>query len=143
MATSSERRIGREALTQKAGVLGASLVAVAGLAVGTASVVNGSTPGLWTRVPVYVLAGAVVFIGALLAMRYSPRDDSTVLGRASLAGFLGFLVVGLGNEAMIYALIVFAPDLSLYLASVAVVSCGLVYWSLRNWHDVDDLTRPW
>jgi hypothetical protein len=143
MATSSGSRIDVKALTQSAHVLGASLVVLAGLAVGTASVVNGSIPGLRTRLPVYALTGAVVFIGALLAMRNSPREKSSVLGRASLAGVLGFVVVALGNEAMIYTFIVLAPDLSLYVASVVVVSCGLVYWSVRDWYDVDDLTRPW
>lgn len=143
MATSREREVDREELAERAPLIGGSIVVLAGLAVGAASFIDGPTPGFGVRLPIYVLAGAVVFVGALLAMRYSPRNSRAVLGRAMLAGVLGFAVVGLGVEAVIYAFVVVAPHLSLYLLSAAVVGCGLGYWSVRNWHTVDNLTRPW
>lgn len=143
MATSTDGIADRERVVERAPIIGASLVPVAALAVGAASFVDGATAGFGTRLPVYVLAGAVVFVGALLMMRYSPEDGATVLRRATVAGFLGVVVVGLGTEAVVYGLLVVAPGLSLYLVSAATIACGLVYWSLRNWHTVDDLTRPW
>jgi len=143
MATSTDGIGDRARLAERTPIVGGTLVVVAALAVGVASFVDGATAGFGVRFPVYLLAGAVVFVGALLTMRYSPQDGTTVLRRAIAAGFLGFVVLGLGTEAVVYGLIVVAPELSLYLASAVIVACGLVYWSFRNWHTVDDLTRPW
>lgn len=143
MATSTAGNVVRDVLAKRGPVVGGALVLVAGLAVGAASFVDGATAGFGVRFPIYVLAGSVVFVGALFTMRYSPRDGTTVLGRATLTAVLGFVVVGLGTEAVVYGLVVVAPKLSFYVLSAVTVACGLAYWSLRNWHTVDDLTRPW
>jgi len=143
MATSTDRIVDGEGLAERAPAVSGALVVVTVLAVGVASFIDGATAGFGVRLPVYVLAGAGIFLGALLTLRYLPQDGATVLRRAISAGFLGFVVVGLGTEAVVYGLVVLAPELSLYLASAVIVACGLVYWSLRNWHAVDDLTRAW
>jgi len=143
MATSTNGIADREGLAERTLVAGGSLVVVATLLVGAASFVGGATAGFGGRLPVYLLAGAVVFVGALLAMRYSPQEGTTVLRRATAAGFLGVVGVGLGTEAVVYGLVIVAPGPYLYLAAAVIVGCGLVYWSFRNWHTVDDLTRPW
>ena len=143
MATSKAEIVDREVLERRGPVFGASAVLLAGLVVGVASFDGGATAGFDRRLPIYVLAGTVLFVGALLALRYSPRDRMTVLRRATGAGFLGSVFTGLWSEAVVYGLILTAPELSVYLAAAAVLTCGLAYWSLRNWHAVNDLTRPW
>lgn len=143
MATPAKRNTDREELAESAPILGGVLVVAATLVVGAATFIGGATAGFGLRLPVYVLAGAVAFVGALLWMRDSPRDGTTVLRRAAAAGPVGFVVVSLGTEAVVYGLIIVASGPSLYLAAVLTVACGLVYWSLRNWRAVDDLTRPW
>ncbi|MEF8814944.1 MAG: hypothetical protein V5A55_14185 [Halovenus sp.] len=143
MATSTDRIGGTEGLTERGPVVGGALVVVTVLAVGAASFVGGATTGFGIRLPVYVLSGAGVFVGALLTMRYLPQDGTTVLRRATAAGFLGFVGIGLGTEAVVYGLIVVAPELPLYVMAAVTVAGGLAYWSVRNWHTVDDLTRPW
>jgi hypothetical protein len=143
MATSTNRNVDREELAERAPVVGGLLVVAVALAVGAASLIDGPTAGFGVRLPVYVLAGAVVFVGALLTMRNSPQNGSTVLRFATVAGFLGFVVIGLGTEAVVYGFVVVAPELSVYFASAMIIASGLVYWSVRNWHAVDDLTRPW
>ena len=143
MAASRERAIDFEGLAQRTPIIGGALAVVAVMVVGAASLVVGSAPGFEVRLPTYVLAGAVGFVGALLTMRYAPQDCRTVLRRAAVAGVLGFGLVTLGTEGVIYAFLVLVPDLSLYLLSGAVVASGLAYWSYRSWHTVDDLTRPW
>lgn len=142
MATSTGAFLDREVPAQRALVIGGGVVGLVGLAVGAASLVTGATSGLRFRFPMYVLAGAVVFAGALLAMAHSPQNGRAVLRRAALAGLSGFTVVALGTEAVVYALVV-ASGLSLYLLSGAVVALGFGYWSVRNWRAVDDLTRSW
>ena len=142
MGTSTKGDRGREELAEKAPIVGGGLV-VAALVVSAASFVAGEATGFGARFPVYVFAGAAVFVGALLAMRYSPQEGTAVLRRSAVAGVLGFGAIATGTEAVVYGLIVVAPDLSLYLASVVLVGCGLAYWSVRNWRAVDDLTRPW
>lgn len=143
MATSRERAVDREELAERAPLIGGSIVGIAGLAVGAASFIDGPTPGFEVRLPIYVLVGAVVFVGALLTMRDSPRNSRAVLSHAMLTGVLGFAVVCFGVEAVIYAFVVVAPGLSLYLLSAVVAGGGLAYWSVRNWHTVDNLTRSW
>jgi hypothetical protein len=143
MAASTERAVDSEALARRATVAGAVLLAVALGVVGGVSLLRGATPGFGTRLPTYALAGALGFVGALLSMRDSPRDPSAVLRRAAVAGVGGFGGLTLGMEGAVYALLVVAPDLSLYLVAAAVVGCGLAYWSYRSWHTVEDLTRPW
>jgi len=143
MATSKAGFVDRDALARRAPLIGGSIVLLAGLVVGVASFDGGATAGFERRLPIYALAGTVCFVGALLALRYSPRDGTTVLRRAAGAAFLGFVAVGLWSEAVVYGLILLAPELSVYLAAAAVLACGLGYWSLRNWQAVDDLTRPW
>lgn len=143
MAISTNESVTREELVKRAPVVGSALVVAAALIVGVASFVGGANAGFPERLPVYVLAGAVAFLGALLSMRSSPQEGTAVLRRATAVGCVGFAGVGLGTEAAIYGLIHIAPALALYLASVLAVVCGVIYWSVRNWRAVDDLTRPW
>ena len=142
METSTGRAVDQEALTERAPVIGGFLIVMAGVAVGGASFLGGATPGFEGRLPVYALVGAVLFVGALLRMRYSPQQGSAVLRRATAIGVLGIVLVGLWAEAAVYGLIIVVPGLSLYLAAAVIVAIGLVYWSVRNWWNFDDLTRP-
>lgn len=143
MAASTERAVDFDGLAQRTPIIGGAIVGFALMVVGAASLGTGSAPGFEVRLPTYVLAGAVGFVGALLTMRYAPQDCRTVLRRATAAGVIGFGLVTLGTEGIIYAFVVLVPDLSLYLLSGAVIASGLAYWSYRSWHTVDDLTRPW
>lgn len=143
MAASTERAVDSEVLVRRAPVIGGAALVAAFLFVGGMSLLKGTATGFETRLPTYALAGAVVFVGALLAMRYSPREPATVLRWGAVAGIGGFAIATLGTEGVIYALVVVAPDLSLYAVSAGVVACGLVYWSYRSWDTVEDLTRPW
>ena len=143
MAASTERAVDFEGLAARVPIVGGSIVVVAVMVVGAASIVTGSAPGFEVRLPTYVLAGAVGFVVALLAMRYSPRERRTVLRSAAVAGVGGFAVATLGTEGVVYTFLVVASDRMLYAVSAAVVVCGLVYWSYRSWNTVDNLTQPW
>lgn len=143
MAISRNESLGREELAKRAPVIGGGLVVAAALLVGAASFIDGTNAGFGDRVPVYFLTGAVGFIGALLYMRTSPQEGTAVLRRATGVGCVSVVGVGLGTEAVIYGLIYVVPALSLYLTSAVIVACGLLYWSIRNWRAVNDLTRPW
>jgi len=142
MSISANGNVDREELAERAPIVGGILVVAAVLAVGAASFVGGANAGFGDRLPVYVFAGAVAFIGALLWMRDSLQDGMSVLRGATAVGCFGFVGTCLGAEAAVYALVV-VPSLSLYLASVLTIACGLIYWSIRNWRAVNDLTRPW
>lgn len=142
MATSTERLLDRTVLLERWPVAAGSLFVAAGLAFGATGVATGATPGLEHRLPVYALCGAFAFLGALLGMRASPRDAAAVLRRASLAGLAGLAIVGLGTEAVVYGLVLLS-GLALYVSAAVVVSFGVLYWSVRTWHTVEDLTRPW
>jgi len=142
MAASTERAVDSEALARRAPVLGGAVLLAAVLVVGGVSLVKGP-PGFEARLPTYALAGSVGFGGALLALRNSPRDSRSVLQWAVATGLGGFAVATLGTEGIIYGLLTVASATSLYAVAGGLVVCGLVYWSYRSWHTVEDLTRPW
>lgn len=143
MGTLPKETIEQEELAERVPIIGGALLIVATLAVGVMSFLDGATAGFRVRFPVYLLAGAIVFVGTLLTMRYSPQNETTVLRRAVVVGCIGFALIGLATEAVVYGLMIIAPTLSLYLASALITLCGFVYWSLRNWHAVDNLSSPW
>lgn len=79
---------------------------------------SGANAGIGERLPMYLLAGAAGFVGALLYRRSSPQEGTAVLRGATAIGCVGVVGIGLGTEAVTYGLIHVVPALSVYLASV-------------------------
>jgi len=105
--------------------------------VGIASIVTGNAAGVVTRLQFYILAGAVAFVGGLLVLEESRHGGQTVLTGATAAGVVGFLLLGLGSEGVLFALaepeIVFSSSLFVYIVAAALIASGVGYWSVRNW----------
>lgn len=91
------------------------------------------------RVPYYVLAAAVVFVGAILLLEATGSDGRTVLTAAITAAVLSFVFVGLGVEGLRYAWDnpeeVIASQLLVYFLAAAVIATGIGYWGLRHWRE--------
>lgn len=115
-------------------------VALTAAFVGVLALVSGETGGAVGRLPLYVLASAVVFVATLLAADGTGTDGVTALVRAGVVGVGGFVLLALGIEGINYAVMnpdaVVASHLFVYLLSAAIIASGLGYWSVRNWRDV-------
>ncbi|MFC7197108.1 hypothetical protein ACFQL4_24765 [Halosimplex aquaticum] len=87
-----------------------------------------------------MLAGSVGFVAALLAAEHSEYYGREALVTATCVGIVGFVMIGLGTEGVVYGLTnpdaVVASHLSAYLLSAAMIASGLGYWTVRNWRDV-------
>lgn len=142
---SARRFVDREAFARTGPVIVVCTLALTATFVGVVGLVSGKAGGVVARFPLYVLAGAVVFVGALLVLEQSRHDGRTVLAGAALVGAVGFVLASLGTEGIVYALTypddVVASHLFVYLLSAAIIASGLGYWSVRNWRGVSRATK--
>lgn len=130
----------------------AALVAVGAVVltasfVGLVALVNGGTPGFDARLPVYVLAMAVAFVGGLLLVetRYEGRaDGSAILVTTAAIAIAVFAVVSLSGERLVYAAAnpqeVLVSRTLLYLLADGLVVTGIAYWALQHWREFTDDT---
>lgn len=140
MALSRNRLRNTDVLARTGSLIGLCTVALTAAFVGVLAIVSGETAGVVGRLPLYVLASAVVFVATLLAADETGTEGVTALVRAAVAGVSGFVLLALGAEGIIYAVTnpdaVVASHLFVYLLSAAIIASGLGYWSVRNWRDV-------
>lgn len=111
-------------------VLTASFVGFVGLA-------TGAVAGTLSRLPAYVLALAVAFVGTLVYYEETGRRYSRSLRAAGYVAAASFLLVGFGGEGIVYVLVapgeVFGTRLFAYLLSAGLIGSGVGYWGWRNW----------
>lgn len=140
MALSRNRLRNTNVLARTGSLIGLCTVTLTAAFVGVLAIVSGETAGAVGRLPLYVLASAVVFVATLLAADETGTEGVTALVRAAVAGVSGFVLLALGVEGIIYAVTnpdaVVASHLFVYLLSAAIIASGLGYWSVRNWRDV-------
>lgn len=140
MALSRNRLQNTDVLARTGSLIALCTVALTAAFVGVLAIVSGETAGAVGRLPLYVLASAVVFVATLLAADETGTEGLTALVRAAVAGVGGFVLLALGVEGIIYAVTnpdaVVASHLFVYLLSAAIIASGLGYWSVRNWRDV-------
>lgn len=127
-------------LARTGSLIGLCTVALTAAFIGVLALVSGETDGVVGRLPLYVLASAVVFVATLLVADGGGTGGVTALVRAAVAGVGGFVLLALGVEGIIHAVMnpgaVVASHLFVYLLSAAIIASGLGYWSVRNWRDV-------
>jgi hypothetical protein len=135
----------REVLVRAGPLIAACTLALTAAFIGVVALLSGAAAGVVARLPLYVLAGAVGFVGALLAVEHSRRTGQSALATAAVTGVVGFVLIGFGTEGIVYALTrpdaVVASHLFVYLLSAALIASGLGYWSVRNWSDLSRLLR--
>ncbi|MFC7156325.1 hypothetical protein ACFQPA_12815 [Halomarina halobia] len=107
--------------------------------VGLLSLVSGQTTGLSGRFPLYVLAMAIGFVGAVFALDGGETDGKTVLLGSVGTGLLSFLVTTLSGEGLVHAATrpdrVFGSQLLLYFVAAGLVTTGLSFWILSYWRE--------
>lgn len=129
--------VSRARLGRLAAIVGVSTVALTASFVGLVALATGSVSGTLSRVPIYVLVTAAVFVAAVVLFEESHHDGRRTLLAATLAAAVILFVVGLGGEGVIYALEdpeeAIRSQLFTYLLSAALIGTGVGYWTWRNW----------
>ena len=148
MATSNSGTLGREQLGQLGplvGVIALCTAALTAMFVGVVGLASGQMTALVSRLPLYVLTSAVVFVGTLVVVDHGRYHGRTVLTSASVAGLAGFVTVSLGTEGVVYAVTnpggVVTSHLFVYLLSAAIIASGMGYWVACNRREVRNLAR--
>ncbi|MFB6117432.1 hypothetical protein [Halosegnis sp.] len=136
MDTTTGGLLERETLARAGPLIGLCTVALTAAFVGVIGLASGATGGVVGRLPLYVLASAVAFVATLLAAEDRRGGGVTTLIRAGVVGAVGFVLLGLGTEGVIYAVTnpdaVVASHLFVYLLSAAIIASGLGYWAVQN-----------
>ena len=114
-------------------VLTASFLGLVGL-------LTGGVTGLENRLPYYVLALALGFVGAILAFEREYQDGELIIRLAAIAAGLTFVLVGLSGEGIAFlvqqpASVVSSQSL-LYFVAAGLIGTGLGYIGMRHWEDL-------
>lgn len=136
------RTLDRTVAARLAALVAAGTVVLTASFVGLVALVNGGTPGFDARLPVYVLAMAVAFVGGLVLVetRYGGRADgsATLVTTAAIAVAV-FALVSLSGEGLVYAAEnpqeVLVSRTLLYFLAAGLVGTGIAYWALQHWRE--------
>lgn len=133
------KRPGSGVLPRAAVLVAVSTAIVTAAFVGIVALVAGDVDDLTGRLPFYVLVMATVFVAFVFLIDSRGSDGQTVIISSIGVALLGFLVVLLSGEGVVF--LVRRPDqllasqLIVYLVSAGLVCTGLAYWGLRHWRE--------
>lgn len=109
---------------------------------GLVAFITASTPGIASRIPFYVLGMAIVFVAGIILMEQHARrrEAQRVLWAASAVSLLGFVLLTLAGEGLLYAVrnpgTALASERVLYVVAAGLIGTGIGYWGVRNWKDI-------
>lgn len=129
----------REDLRRVALLVAASTVVLTAAFVGVVALVSGNVHGASSRVPFYVFGGAVVFVVTMVALENPGEEGVPILTATVGVSLLGFALLALGGEGVIYAAAnpgsVFGSQLVVYFLAAALVCTGTAYWGINHWRE--------
>lgn len=130
---------GRSVLAQAVLFVVASTLALTGSFLGVVALVTGEAAGIEGRLPFYVLALGIAFVGSVVAFEGEFVAGRDVLEAAVLTSVGAFVLVFLGGEGIAYAVAqpdrVVSSQLLFYLLSAGLIGTGVAYWGLNHWGD--------
>jgi hypothetical protein len=132
----------RERIARLVGVVAVSTLVLTATFIGVVALLSGGNEEVGTRLPFYVLAMAVGFVGVVVLseQRYGERADGrSILATASGVALVVFVLVSLAGEGMVFASDnpseVVLSELFLYFLAAGLIGTGLGYWGLRHWRE--------
>lgn len=132
-------RIDTEMLPRAAGLVGVSTAIVTAAFIGVVALLTGDATDVADRLPFYVLVMAVVFTVFVFLIDSRAPDGGTVIISSTGVALLGFLIVLLAGEGVVFLVTkpdeLLASQLIVYLVSAGLVCTGLAYWGLRHWRE--------
>ena len=132
-------RVEAEMLPRAAVLVGVSTAIVTAAFIGVVALATGEATNVTDRLPFYVLVMAVVVTAFVFLIDARANDGGTVIISSIGVAMLGFLLVMLAGEGVVF--LVNKPDqllasqLIVYLVSAGLVCTGLAYWGLRHWRE--------
>jgi predicted neutral ceramidase superfamily lipid hydrolase len=95
-------------------------------------------PGLYARVPWYLVVAAALFVGTIVLLERYDAGGRTVLLTAAVTGVTGLVVATLAAEGVRYAVVTPSLVLSrllIYLVAAGLAATGIGYWALNHWRE--------
>ena len=138
----AQRRRGREleVIAQAGLFVVVTTLALTAAFLGFVALVTASVTGLEDRLPYYVLALALAFVGGIVTFEEEFRHGQRILRIAGLAAFTTFLLVGLAGEGVAYLVQrsgqLLSSQLLFYFLAAGLIGTGLAYMGLRHWDDL-------
>lgn len=95
--------------------------------------------GLTSRIPYYVVVGAIVFVVSMFVLE-DPRESGVpIITTTTGLGVAGFLLVGFAVEGVRYGWYnltqLFSSKLVLYFLAAALICTATGYWALHHWRE--------
>lgn len=138
MAT-GHRQWDRARLLQGVVLLVLSTLVLTASFLGVVALVTAGVTGLTDRLPFYVLAMAVAFVGGIVFLEDELREGRRILQASAGLALVTFLLVSLGGEGVAFTLQrpdqVLTSQLLFYLLAAGLIGSGLGYWGLNHWGD--------
>ncbi|MFT4921396.1 MAG: hypothetical protein ACI8XM_000593 [Haloarculaceae archaeon] len=141
MAT-SRKGLNRETVARAGVVFVLSTLLLTANFLGVVALATGSVDGFAARLPFYVLAMAIAFVGSIIILEGELHRGPQILQMAAATAAGSFLLVMLGGEG--FAFIVQKPgqvlssQLLFYFLAAGLIGTGLGYWGVRHWHDITE-----
>lgn len=131
-------------VTLLVGLIAGSTILVTSSLVGVLALTEGLVGGLGSRVPYYVLAAAVVFVGLLVFLEMRLEDGARIITTSVVVSVLALVVISLSVEGLLFGVEfperLFSNLLPYFLAA-GLISTGLIIWALRHWREFVHQTR--
>lgn len=126
------------------GLIAGSTLLVTSSLVGILALTEGLVGGLGGRIPYYVLAAAVVFVGLLVALELEFDDGARIITTSVVVAVVALVAISLSIEGLLFGLQY--PDrlfsnLLPYFLAAGLISTGLIIWALRHWREFVHQTR--
>jgi len=113
--------------------------------IGVLAFLAGEIRGIETRVPWYILAGAITFVSTVVLLEAYEASGQTIILTASIVGGLAMILIPLGVEGLIYALRypqeIFVSQMILYFLAASLIGSGIGYWGLNHWREFTSQSR--
>lgn len=107
--------------------------------VGILGFVSGEIEGIQSRLPWYIVVGALGFVGTIILLEAQDSHGRIIMVTSIVVSSAVFVIVSLGIEGMLFALahpeMVFVSQLVLYFLAAALIGTGLGYWGLNHWRE--------
>lgn len=107
--------------------------------VGLLAIASGATDAVSTRLPWYLVVGALAFVATIVLLELYGATGREIIVTASFTGAWALVLVGLSVEGVRYTVThpeeVFVSRLVLYFLAAGLLGTGIAYWALHHWRE--------
>lgn len=120
-------------------LMAASTILLTASFIGVLAFLSGEQIATSSRIPWYLVLTATVFVATIILLEEGGADGSTIIISALLFSGLGFALIALAVEGVLFAIeypdLVFVSQLVLYFFAAGLIGTGIAYWALNHWRE--------